>query len=126
MALPLPVYYVIVPERLLESFDILRVPNYDGETGIFLQYVPTHCLDRSMVIDEITLSCWIVFALMEGDTTMTPFTDNVTRTQRRLEDIAREVVATESRVFYDKSNQKLEGDIVEEVWHVSSVNLCSR
>lgn len=112
-ALPPPVFYVIVPERLIEPFDIMAFTNYDGQTGVFIRYVPLTCEDRSVEVDEITLREWILFAIMESDSTLQPFLDDIERSKRKLKEIQREIKSTEKKTFYDSGGNIIEGDLAE-------------
>ena len=112
-ALPPPVFYVIVPERLIEPFDIMAFTNYDGQTGVFIRYVPVTCEDASVEVDATTLREWILFAIMESDPTLQPFQEDIERSKRTLKDIQRELKTTENKIFYDSSGEPIDEDKAE-------------
>ena len=108
-AQPHPAFYVVVPERLIEPYDVLTFTNYDGETAILLQNVPRYCDDRSVEVDAVTLREWIVFAILESDETLLPFEEAIENCRLRIKELQREVKGVDSRVFYDANNNKIEG-----------------
>lgn len=112
-AMPIPCYYIIIPQVKRTAFDIRTDPKYEGQTSFTILNVPLKAKDEMTLVDEAVIREWILYGVLEEDLFYQSSIVDIAKTKGVLKEIDKRVKSVSKMEFVNPDGSKMKNEEAE-------------
>ena len=109
-AQPAPAYYVIAPQIIRGSVDVLKDPTYQGQTSFVMKFVPNMAKDGITPVTATTLREYIFYAIAEEDPKSLAIQKSLGDIQKEITEISKVIKRIPKQEIRDHDNKLVPED----------------